>query len=283
MQRIFLLWLMLIPHLNCQKRWAVWQWAVAKQMFTCNLAFLYEMSWPVYLKQQISCWYQELIWQQRLEALKNCSVITILDVVYPNALKQLAQPPLVLFYRGNIALLASPKLAVVGSRQICQETKELLQAWVPEWCRSNYVLVSGNARGVDALIHELTLEHHGQTIAVLGTGLNFAYPKENAWLQEAIGLNGLVLTEYIPWVGPKKWHFPERNRIIVGLSSDVVISQASVKSGSMVSAQIAVDENREVWVVPPLKSGEAFAGNQVLLDDGANYLSAAQNILNGRK
>lgn len=207
-----------------------------------------------------------------IEQLKRQPHISILDANYPESLKVIAQPPLVLFYEGDITLLNRQNLSIVGARNHTPYGATLINRWVPEIVKQNIVTISGAAKGIDGLAHKATLAVKGQTLAVLGHGLSFVYPKEHYSLIKTIAKHGLILSEYAPWIEPKPWRFPERNRIIVGLTQNVWVVEAQSKSGSLVSANVALDENREVWCVPGDISRTQSQGTNQLIQDGANVL-----------
>lgn len=211
--------------------------------------------------------------------LKGVKSITILENIYPEQLKNTAQPPLVLFYAGDVNLLQKPNIAIVGSRRHSQYGQWLVETWVPELVKEGYVTMSGAAQGIDGIAHRTTMKSRGHTIAVLGHGLSFVYPKQHRQLLSDICCNGLVLTEYAPWVGPKSWHFPARNRIVVGLSQNVWVVEAAAESGSMVSAKIATDENRQIWCIPGDIDRVQSQGTNQLIQDGANVALTVKCII----
>ncbi|WP_185696065.1 DNA-processing protein DprA [Weissella viridescens] len=280
MQRIFLLWLMLLP-ITVKQRSHIWAWAQARQAYRCNLAWMEDCGFSDTQQQKLKHWYTQTSWSTLLGHLQNVPTLTILDDAYPFCLKMIAQPPLVLFYAGDLSLLKRKTVAIVGSRQIQANTLAVLKTWVPELVRQGYTVISGNAAGVDSVVHRLVLGQRGQTIAVIGTGLDYCYPKTNSALQKYISEVGLVLSEYLPWFGPKQWHFPERNRIIVGLTQDVFICQAAQKSGTMVTAEIALDENRNLWVLPGNVLDPAYAGSFDLIREGAQILIDVTDFTQG--
>lgn len=277
MQREFLLWLMLLP-VSLMQRHKIWQWAVAHQRFSCRLAFLDECSFTLEMRYKLQQWYTHSNWVEQLGLLRFKPYLTIMDPSYPQQLKNIAQPPLVLFYNGDLDLIETKTVAIVGSRHIKDATRAILKAWIPELVRQGFTVISGNAAGVDSVTHRLVLGQRGHTIAVVGTGLECCYPKEHRALQNRISEVGLVLSEYLPWVGPKKWHFPERNRIIVGLTQDIFICQAAKKSGTMVTAEIALDENRNIWVIPGDVLDAAYAGSFELVQEGAQILTSVTDF-----
>ncbi|MFL6559129.1 MAG: DNA-processing protein DprA, partial [Bacillus sp. (in: firmicutes)] len=165
------------------------------------------------------------------------AVITILDKEYPPLLKEIYQPPWALFAKGDLSLLEKePKLAVVGSRQATQYGKNAIRLIFPGLIEQGVLIVSGLARGVDALAHEYAIKNGGKTIAVIAGGFYHIYPKENMTLALAMMENQLVLSEYPPDTKPLRWHFPSRNRIISGLSKGTLIIEAKRKSGSLITA-----------------------------------------------
>ena len=190
--------------------------------------------------------------------------------LYPDQLQLLIDPPAVLYVKGDFALLAEKfKVAIIGSRKATVYSKEALQLIVPPLVENKAVIVSGLARGADTMAHEAALEFGGKTIAVLGHGLFHLYPKENHALAEKLALNHLLVTEYPPYVSPERWTFPMRNRIISGLSSAVVVTEAADKSGTMSTVEHALDHGKDIYAVPGSITSLLSAGPNKLLDEGA--------------
>lgn len=178
-------------------------------------------------------------------------LITILDDDYPSQLKDLYDPPLTLYYKGDKSWLHNENLlAVVGSRRVSTYGKNVMQNFVPVFIKSGLIIVSGLARGVDSIGHKISVENGMPTIAVVANGLDICYPSENAQLMESIVKNGVVISEYPLKSRPVNYRFPERNRIISGLSKAVFIPEAGDKSGSLITADDAVEQGRELFVVP---------------------------------
>lgn len=200
----------------------------------------------------------------------NYAYITIFDEEYPACLKDLYDPPMILYYQGNLSLLKSLCVGVIGSRKPNQyaimETKYLV-----EQLRKNHCIVSGLAYGIDIQAHKTALDF--KTIAVLGCGMNYTYPKKHKYFQREIAENHLLLTEYPENVPPRPYHFPIRNRIIAGLSKDLFIMAAAHRSGTMHTANIALELNRNIYCLP-YRIGEISgqACNQ-LIQDGATVLT----------
>jgi DNA processing protein len=207
-------------------------------------------------------------------------VITIFDKEYPESLKQIYQPPWVLFAKGNLSLLeAEPKLAVVGSRQGTQYGKTAIRQIFPHLIDKDVVIVSGLARGVDTFAHTCTLDLKGNTIAVIAGGLDHIYPKENKDLAQEMMKTQLVVSEYPPSTKPEKWHFPARNRLISGLSFGTFIIEANQKSGSLITANFAVNEGREVFALPGSIFNPFSKGTNELIQQGAKLVTSAEDIL----
>jgi DNA processing protein len=208
------------------------------------------------------------------------TVITILDKEYPPLLKEIYQPPWALFAKGDISLLEKvPKLAVVGSRQATQYGKNAIQLIFPGLIDNGVLIVSGLARGIDALAHENAIKIGGKTIAVIAGGFYHIYPKENMNLALEMMKNQLVLSEYPPDTKPLRWHFPSRNRIISGLSKGTLIIEAKRKSGSLITANFAVNEGRDVFSLPGSIFNPYSTGANELIQQGAKLVTSAEDIL----
>lgn len=172
---------------------------------------------------------------------------------YPDHLRSLlADPPVVLYCRGDASLLAdeSRNMAVVGTRTITRYGKDVTTQFVRAFAYEGLCVVSGGARGVDSLAHKTALECGGKTVAVLGCGVDIAYPPENKDLLNEIAQNGLVVSEYPPGTPPNQFRFPERNRLIAAFSSGVLVTEAGLKSGSLITADLAIEQGKELYVVP---------------------------------
>lgn len=198
-----------------------------------------------------------------------CDVIGFFDDEYPEKLRQIYQPPLILFVQGNVSLLSKEIVSIVGSRYPTNYSKEVMEKLVPNLIEQNIVIASGLAKGVDALAHQTTLNNQGQTIAVIGNGLNYSYPRQNTGLQNQIKQKGLIISEYLPDTPPRPYRFPERNRILAGLSKSVIVTEAKEKSGSLITANLALQENRDIYAVPGAITSELSAGPNQLIEAGA--------------
>ena len=201
------------------------------------------------------------------------------DVLYPKRLKEVYLPPVVLFYKGRLELFNRLSIGIVGARNHTEYSKEALEYLLPDILERKVSIISGLARGVDSLAHQLTLDLNGETIAVIGNGINICYPKENQSLYDAIGSKGLILSEYPLDSPPLKFHFPYRNRIIAGLSHGLCVIEAKLHSGSLITANVALSENRQVFALPGNITSEYSKGTNELITAGAFPIRNANDIL----
>lgn len=207
-------------------------------------------------------------------------VITIFEKEYPRLLKEIYQPPWVLFAKGDLSLLErEPKLAVVGTRQATQYGKNAIRMILPGLIEQGVVIVSGLASGIDGLSHEFATNNGGKTIAVIAGGLYHIYPQENRSLATEMMKTQLVISEYPPDTKPQKWHFPSRNRIISGLARGTFIIEAKRKSGSLITANYAVNEGRDVFALPGSIFNPNSIGSNDLIQQGAKLITCARDIL----
>ncbi len=181
--------------------------------------------------------------------------ITRLNELYPQALLDIYDPPIVLYCRGNLDLLKSRKIAVVGTRKATRYGKDVTKLFVEAFVDKDICVVSGMARGIDSVAHRVALDCGGKTIAVVATGLDQVYPAENLSLAQEIISNGLMISEYPIGTTVHAYRFPERNRIVSGLAESVLIPEAGLQSGSMITADCALEQGKELFVVP----GSIFA------------------------
>ena len=201
------------------------------------------------------------------------------DVLYPKRLKEIYLPPVVLFYKGRLELFNRLSIGIVGARNHTPYSKEALEYLLPDILERKVSIISGLARGVDSLAHQLTLDLKGETIAIIGNGINICYPKENQSLYDAIGSKGLILSEYPLDSPPLKFHFPYRNRIIAGLSHGLCVIEAKLHSGSLITANVALSENRQVFALPGNITSEYSKGTNELITAGAFPIRNANDIL----
>ena len=197
---------------------------------------------------------------------------------YPPRLAAIPDPPPLLWINGDAALPARPAIAVVGSRYASPSSLEIAFALARDLAAVGFVIASGLARGVDEAAHRGALEA-GTTIAVLGCGIDRIYPPEHARLAQVIAAGGAIVSEVRPAAPPRADHFPRRNRIISGLSLGVVVVEASLRSGSLITARCAADQGREVMAVPGTALGTRHKGSHGLIRDGAALVESAADVL----
>lgn len=213
-------------------------------------------------------------------ALNNIQAITFFDDEYPKELKETFEPPWVLYVKGDSSLLKKErKLAIVGSRQASEYGKNALKKLVPELVAKEMVIVSGLAKGIDALAHEVTLASNGKTIAVIAGGFFHLYPQETIRLAKRMMQEQLILSEYPPNTKPTRWQFPMRNRIISGLSLGTLIIEAKRRSGSLITANYALQEGREVFAIPGSIFSPYSVGTNELIQQGAKLVMGINDIM----
>ena len=198
---------------------------------------------------------------------------------YPEALAAIHDPPPVLTVLGRTELLDQPMVAIVGSRQASGNGRKLAQLLAHELAEAGIVVVSGLARGIDAAAHEGALAGSAGTVAVIGTGIDQVYPEANEALSAEIVQRGLVTTERPFGALPKAAAFPARNRIISGLSLGILVVEAALQSGSLVTARLALEQGREVMAVPGSPMDERHRGTNRLIKDGAQLIETSQDVL----
>ena len=208
------------------------------------------------------------------------SLVSIMSEHYPENLREIYNPPIALFYLGNIQLLQEPnKLAIIGSRKATNHGKIMIEKIVPNLCEKKIVITSGLAKGNNTYSHQAAIRNQGKTIGVIGSGLNCFYPKENENLQKFMSKEHLVLSEYLPNTKPIAYHFPARNRIIAGISKGTCVIEAKRKSGTFITAQLALEEGRDVFAVPGNPLVESSEGCLHLIQEGAKCIWKAEDIL----
>jgi len=196
---------------------------------------------------------------------------------YPALLRHIDSAPPLICIKGHPELLARETIAIVGSRNASANGKRLARIFATELGRAGFTIVSGLARGIDTAAHEAALAQG--TVAVLANGIDIVYPPENAPLQKAIGQDGLLVSETPPGTEPREKSFPRRNRIISGLSRGVIIVEAALRSGSLITARFANEQGREVFAVPGSPFDPRAEGTNRLISDGAHLLTKSQDVL----
>lgn len=249
---------------------------IASQLPTSevNPEIIKQMDLPSELiKSALTAFYDQQAEAKITRIKKQCQIISFFDQVYPQKLREIYRPPLILFAQGNLKLLQENVITIVGSRQATDYSQLVLNKIVPQLVKSNFVIASGLAMGVDVMAHSATLNNGGKTIAVIGNGLNHFYPERNSQIQRQIINEGLVLSEYLPDTPPRPFRFPERNRILAGIADSVIVTEAKEKSGSLITANIALQENRNIYAVPGPINSQLSTGPNKLIEAGATPIT----------
>lgn len=208
-------------------------------------------------------------------------VLRIHDICYPKQLKHIADPPPFLFVRGNIQVLSQPQIAIVGSRKTSQTGHQVAEQFALALAQQGFYITSGLAHGIDASAHRGALQAgQDQTLAVMGTGVNLCYPTANQGLyRQIVEAGGAIVSEFMPNTPAREYHFPRRNRIVSGLSLGVLVVEAALKSGSLITAQTALEQNRQVFAIPGHIYNEHSRGCHQLIRDGAMLVDEPQQIV----
>lgn len=214
-------------------------------------------------------------WQQQT----NHHVLTITDKQYPASLKSIDNPPKVLFVNGDIDFLYQPQLAMVGSRSPSAAGRQIAEDFAYHLSNNGLTITSGLARGIDGASHKGALKGIGSTVAVVATGLDRVYPAEHRALAHQISQQGALISEQPLGVAPHAGLFPMRNRIISGLSQGVLVVEAAIKSGTLITARHAIEQNKEVFAIPGSIHNPAVKGCHALIKQGAKLVETANDIL----
>jgi len=213
---------------------------------------------------------------------ENINVLTIADNNYPKLLKEIWNPPAIIYYRGNLPKEDAFALGVVGTRKISSYGKQITPTLVRDLVKNGFVIVSGLALGIDSLAHQTTIESGGKTIAVLGSGIDneSIYPAQNRYLAtQVIESGGAIISEYPPGTLALPTNFPHRNRIISGLSIGILVIEAAEESGALITARYALDQNREIFAVPGSIFNPTSVGPNNLIKMGAKAVTSINDIL----
>jgi len=226
---------------------------------------------------------KQIDWQSALKIQNVCEenqiqIITQQDVRYPSCLLEIFDAPLLLYVKGNLDVLNFPSMAMVGTRHpSCFGSEQAFQ-FAHSLEQLGFTINSGLAIGIDGASHRGALKGDGKTCAILGTGLLSIYPKQHIALAQEIQARGLLISEFAPLMGPRKDHFPRRNRIISGLSLGVLVIEAALKSGSLITARLGMEQGREVYAMPGSIQQTTSRGCHWLIRQGATLVSCVQDI-----
>lgn len=220
------------------------------------------------------------ILDQELEliAKENIDCLDICDQDYPSLLKEIGNPPVVLYLKGNRKALGKFLFAIVGSRNPTSYGISIAGDFSDQLSKRGVTIVSGLARGIDTIAHQEAIKG-GETVAVLGSGLLNIYPRENQCLAQEIACSGAVISEFPLLSSPSKENFPRRNRIISGISRGVVVIEATSRSGALITARSACEQNREVFAIPGNINSPLCKGTHILIKEGAKLVDCLEDIL----
>jgi DNA processing protein len=206
-------------------------------------------------------------------------IVTLFDSEYPECLRTIYDPPILLYIKGDFRKEDELSIAIVGSRRCTYYGLNMAEKIASELVKCNVVIISGLARGIDTAAHKGAVKNNGRTIAVLGNGLGSIYPVENKELAERILHNGLLVSEFPMEAKPYKKNFPRRNRIISGLSKGLLVVEAAKKSGALITADFALEQGRDVFAVPGMADRFSSNGTNALIKQGAKLVESADDIL----
>lgn len=225
--------------------------------------------------------FQESQWEALQKQIDNQQVraVTILDKDYPRAFREMPDPPAVFFCGGNLELLTRNSLAIVGSRQATDYGRLVIEQLLPGLLQKDIVIVSGLAAGIDSIVHHQTMLMGGETVGIIGTGLGRTYPATSQSLQHEMMVSQLIISEFSFHTGPRREHFPQRNRLIAGLTQATLVIEAKERSGSLITANYALQYNREVFAVPGSILEEQSRGTNQLIQAGAKPILNSYDIL----
>ncbi len=251
------------------------------KIYNLNKEELLEVVGEKIAKEILDIKYKENL-ESELMYLKrnNIELISIMDSRYPKKLQEIYDKPICLYVKGNVEILNSFSIAIIGCRNNTEYGEQMARKITQDLVQRNVVTVSGLARGIDSITHKATVEKNGKTIAVIGSGLDNLYPKENIRLaRNIIEKGGAIITEYPMGTKPEKMNFPARNRIISGISNGIVVVEAKKKSGTMITVDFALEQGREVFCVPGNVNSKNSEGTNELIKEGASIVTKVQDIL----
>ncbi len=256
------------------------RWPDLHKMFQLSAAELEQAHLPPLLAKKIADFDMEQIQADLhwLNAAEDHHLLTWDSPDYPALLKEITDPPTVLYAKGQLSAFLQPQLAIIGSRNPSVTGINNSYAFAKEIAAQGVTIVSGLALGVDAQAHSGCLDAGGQTIAVMGTGIDCIYPRRHVKLAEQITQKGLILSEFPLKSPPTSGHFPRRNRIISGLSLCILVIEAAIRSGSLITARMALEQNRDVLAIPGSIHNPLARGCHHLLQQGAKLVASVKDV-----
>lgn len=218
-------------------------------------------------------------WERR-QLERNCiRIVTYWDNDYPSNLRQIYDPPPVLFVKGTILEKDRFAIAIVGTRTPSEYGRHMATRISRQLAEYGLTVVSGGARGIDTAVHTAAVKANGRTIVVQGCGLDIPYPYENRALFDEVANNGAVISEFVPGTQPDAWRFPVRNRLVSGLALGVLVVESGTKGGAMITATLAGEQGRDVWAMPGPTDNKTSEGPHLLIKEGAKLVESAEDIL----
>lgn len=210
----------------------------------------------------------------------NIDLLTIYDDKYPESLKNISDPPVLLYVKGSFPIMENvPAIGIVGSRRPSNYGAKMAEKLAESLSNRGFIIVSGMARGIDTFAHKGAIKAGALTVAVLGCGVDVLYPPENGAVKTLIEQNGAVISEFAPGTAPLPTHFPVRNRIVSGLAQSVLVVEGKASSGSTITANLAKDQGKEVFCLPGNVDNPLSAASHKLIRDGARLITCAEDII----
>ncbi|HEY5536346.1 MAG TPA: DNA-processing protein DprA [Ignavibacteria bacterium] len=211
----------------------------------------------------------------------NIKITTILSDDYPSNLKKIYDAPIILYYKGNLNELDKYSISIVGTRTPTIYGKSVCEKITNGLCEIGIMTVSGMAKGIDSVVHRTTLKNSGITYAILGSGVDVIYPYENKLLYHDIIVQGAVISEYVPGAKPDKVNFPKRNRIVSGIGLGTLIVETGARGGSLITAEFALDQNKEIFAIPGnINSQKSVGANELIKKGAAKLVTCVEDIIN---
>lgn len=207
----------------------------------------------------------------------HCKYTTMISNDYPEALKYINYPPFVLYYYGNLECLNKKCIGVIGMRVPSAYGTSVTDRMVSDLVKEKYTIVSGMALGIDAVAHRSAMKNKGHTVAILGSGIDYCYPKRNREIYQEMKEKHLIISEYPGDLVPEKQNFPRRNRIIAGLSSSLLVTEAKIKSGTMITVGHALEQGKDVYCIP--SRIDENIGCNILIQQGAKLVNTVKDII----
>ena len=276
----YILWLIMLECTNFQKIKLLNIFSNEKEIFDNfeEIIKLYLSNYRKFANYDKTKEMNKILSNMEILKKEEVNFITISDPMYPESLKKIEEPPYVLFYKGNLELLNKRSVSIVGARDSSLYGEKATRIIAKELVKNDICVVSGGARGIDTIAHDETLKNDGETIAILGCGIDICYPKANKRLFNEISRKGLLISEFFPGTKPYAYNFPRRNRIISGLSEAIIVTEATEKSGSLITVSCALAQGKDVLVVPQSIFSKTGTGANLLIRDGAFIYTSIEDI-----